>query len=245
MIVGVALLVIAAAGASAQDFRNIASFEADVYFDGEFDTTLNEVFLARLTDLMTLETKIEQRSGSGEGTTFLYLGPIFTWTPNFYTISRYGIGYRTDGVIGHEVEVQANYETAEFLLGGGVRGRAFPKEDQWYVIPSLGGKVYFGDGWGVRLNYYFSYNDLDEIANAAWTEVDYAVTDRVTVKLGGTGEIGENAYQPNEAEISYSVLTGATFKASPTVNIRYHLEYLGRVNYDDGIRNLILVDWRF
>lgn len=246
VLIAAALMVIAATGAAGQqDFRNIASFEADIYFDGSFETKLNEVFLARLTDLLTLETRIEQQNGSGEGLTFLYLGPIFTWTPNFYTISRYGIGYRTDGVIGHEVDIEANYESADFFVGGGVRARALPADDVWYVIPSLGGKVFPGDRFGVMAKYFFSYNNDEEISNALWSEVDYAVSDTVTVKLGGTGEIGEDPYRPDQPDISWSALTGATFRASPTVNIRYHLEYLGRINYEDGIRNLILVDWRF
>jgi hypothetical protein len=231
--------------APAQDFRNIASFQADAYFDGRFEMTLDEVFLARLTDLVTLETKIEQRSGTGDGLTFLYLGPILTWTPRFYTISRYGIGYRTDGVIGHEVAVDANYESSELLLGGGIRGRAFPADDFWYVIPSIGGKVFPGDRFGLLGKYFFSYNSDGDISNAIWSEADYAVTDRVTIKLGGTAEVGEDPGRSDRAEISYSVLTGTTFKASDSVNLRYHLEYLGRVSHQDGIRNLILVDWRF
>jgi hypothetical protein len=238
-------LAIASGLASAQDFRNIASFQADAYFDGRFETTLNEVFLARLTDLLTLETKIEQRSGSGNGLTFAYLGPIFTWTPSFYTISRYGIGYRTDGVIGHEGDIQLNYESPELMLSAGTRARIFPDDDFWYVIPSVGGKVFPGDRFGILAKYFFSYNSNDEISNAIWSEVDYALTDRVTVKLGGTGELGEDPIEPDKAKISYSVLTGASFKATDTVNLRYHLEYLARVNYQDGIRNLILVDWRF
>jgi hypothetical protein len=245
LLLATALLVIGAMGAPAQDFRNIASFQVDTYFDGEFETTLDEVFLARLTDLVTLETKIEQRSGSGNGLTFLYLGPIFTWAPGFYTISRYGIGYRSDGVLGHEVELQANYESPDFFVGGGVRGRAFPDDDVWYVIPSLGGKIFPAQGWGLFGKYFFSYNSSDQVSHAFWSEVDYAVADRVTLKVGGTTEIGEDPIDPDSAEVSYSVLSGATFRASDTVNIRYHLEYLGRVDYADGLRNLILVDWRF
>jgi hypothetical protein len=57
--------------------------------------------------------------------------------------------------------------------------------------------------------------------------------------------VGEDPIEPDDVRLSYSVLTGATFKASDSVNIRYHLEYLGRVGREDGIRNLVLVDWRF
>jgi len=240
-----AVFLLGTSAAAAQDFRNIASFQADAYFNGEFETTLNEVFLANLTSLMTLETKIEQRTRSDNSSTFAYLGPIFTWTPNFYTISRYGIGYHTDDGFGHEFEIDANYESRELHVGGGARARMYPDEDIWFVIPSVGGKIFPGDRVGILAKYFFSYNHKDETSHALWSEADYALTDVVTVKLGGTGEIGDDPRDPDTAKISYTVLTGASFKASDTVNLRYHLEYLGRVDYEDGIRNLILVDWRF
>ncbi|MGM0675681.1 MAG: hypothetical protein ACQETQ_13390 [Spirochaetota bacterium] len=247
LVLTAAVFLLTISPVTAQDFRNIASFEADAYFDGEFETTLNEVFLANLTSLVTLETKIEQQTRSDNSSTFVFLGPIFTWTPNFYTISRYGIGYHTDNNFGHEFEIDANYESQELHVGGGIRARTYPDEDIWFIIPSLGGKIFPGERMGIRAKYFFSYNDQDQTSHALWSEADYAVTDVVTVKLGGSGEIGDDPIDPDTAKISYTVLTGASFKASDTVNLRYHLEYLGRVgeNYDDGIRNLILVDWRF
>ena len=78
-----------------------------------------------------------------------------------------------------------------------------------------------------------------------WSELDYQLADKLNVKLGGTLDHGDHPVRPDESRTTASGITGATLRLSDRVNLRYHFEYFARFSANDGVRNLVLVDWRF
>lgn len=239
------LLAGIAVGASAQDFRNIASFSFDYNFDNTYEATLENVFLAPLTERTTLEANAQQISASNRSLTMFSLGPVFTFPPNVYTISLYGLGIDGDGNFVHEIDLQANYETASYRVGLGARGRYLTEEDDYYVVPSLSGSLRLPAGFGLRGTYFFSWNSDDEISNALWLEGNYQISELLGVKLGGTVDVGDDPRPGGGNRTNSSAITGATFSLSDSVNLRYHFEYYIRGSSANGIKNLVVVDWRF
>lgn len=239
------LLTVAAAAASGQDFRNIASFSFAYDFDNTYTTTLEDVFLAPLAERATLQAKVHQLSGSNRSLTMLSLGPVFNFPPSIYTISLYGIGIDQNGNLVHELNLQANYEIAGYRIGLGSRGQYFGEDGSYYVVPTLGGTLRLPAGFAVQGTYFFSWNSDEEISNALWVEGNYEITDLISVKLGGTVDIGNDPRPGGGNRTNYSAITGARFALSESVNLRYHFEYYFRGTSADGFKNLVVVDWRF
>ncbi|GEM_PF-6777374 len=239
-----------APSASAQDFRNISSFSLDTYFDNTFETRMETVFLAPLpSDRLLLQLKASNQVGNqlGDATslTMVHFGPVILFSPAVYGIITYGAGFREDGTVVHEGDIQLHYESEAFRVGGGARARIEPDDDVAYVIPTIGGKVFLPRGFGVQANWYVGIDNEGEVNHSVWVEVDYAVTPVVTPKLGASVELGENPARPDGSELTYNLISGVGFQLTESVSARYQLEYIGRADRDDGIRNFVYVDWRF
>lgn len=251
------LLLVLPTSAFAQAYRNIASLGFDYYEDQSTKLNVVNVFLAPLSDRASLEARLEREDETKPSVsrTLIALGPIFTWPSGLYTISRYGIGFEKENEdsIFHELNLEANYERPGYYYGGGVRGRYFQADQSWFVIPSLGGKLYLDGGFGVLGKYFFGVNSDDVISHSLWLEGDYAVTPTVTLNLGATAgrEGGDPVEYSDTGEAldviwNYTVLTGARFTLSPGAALKYHLEYLGSsAEPRNGVRNLLLLDVNF
>ncbi len=243
--------------ASSQNFRNIASLGFDYYEDQSTKLNLVNVFLAPLGEQALLEARLEREDETKPSVsrTLIALGPIFTWPSGLYTISRYGIGFEQDNddSFFHELNLEANYEQPGYYYGGGIRSRYFQGDQSWFMIPSLGGKLYLDGGFGILGKYFFGVNSDEVISHSLWLEGDYAITPTVTVNLGATAgrEGGDPVEYSDAGEAldvvwSYTVLSGARFSLSETAALKYHLEYLGSsVEPRNGVRNLLLLDVNF
>ncbi len=252
-----AVIVIGAFGAlgapiiaEAQQYRNITSLSIENFFDGGYALQAENVLIAplapeRLQLLLKARNQTDKLFDSVRSLTMVHAGPIILFTPSVYGIATYGIGMRDTGDLVHEGDLQLHYETVRFRLGGGARGRYEPDEDLAYIIPSLGGRLQLARGFGLSATYYLGLNNDGEFSNAFWAEGDYAITPRVTAKLGGSVELGDDIALPDGSDLTYAVISGVGYTASETLLLRYELHYLGRADLDDGIRNLLFVDWRF
>lgn len=255
IVLGVILVLVG--GVSAQAFRNIAGFSVDSYFDGGgYISRIENVFIAPLVeDRLQLQAKVMNQVDNQKfdgvdveprSLTMFHLGPIVLFSPHLYGLYTYGVGFRGESeTIVHAGDAQLHYETAEFRVGGGVRGQLEPQNDVAYLVGSLGGRVQLPRGIGVFASYYVGFNNDSELSHALWSESDYAVTPRITVKLGGSIELGDDVAWPDGSDTTYSVISGAGFSFSEEVSARYQLDYIGRADRPDGIRNLVFVDWRF
>ncbi len=246
-----ALIIVAATGSLlAADFRNIASFSVENNFDGSFETRLENVFLAPLVPerallQVKLRNEVGNRFGEARSLTMAHLGPVLLLSPSLYSIISYGAGFRESGSLVHEGDLQLHYETVRYRLGGGFRGRLEPSDDVSYVVGSLGGRIAFPRGFGVQATWYTGLDNDGDLSHSTWVEGDYAVSDAVAVKLGGTVDLGDGAGWADGSDTTYSLITGAAFRPSEVVTFRYQFDFIIRPDADNGVRNLLLVDWRF
>ncbi len=234
----------------AQQFRTIASLSAENYFDGSFALHAENVLIMPLPpESLQFQFKARNQTDnffdSTRSLTMVHAGPIILFTPNVYGIAAYGIGLRDTGELVHEGDLQIHYEDVRFRVGGGARGRYEPDDDIAYIIPSIGGRLQLPRGFGIAATYYLGLNNKGELSNAIWTEGDYSLTSRVSLKLGGSMEIGDDIAWPDGSNYSYAVISGVGYAARETLFLRYELHYIGRAELDDGIRNFLFVDWRF
>lgn len=252
-----AMIVVAAMGAvtgpqraEAQSFRNIASFSIETYFDSAFASRIENVFIAPLPpERLQLQVKVSNQTDTlfdnTRSLTMLHTGPIVLFTPELYGIAAYGAGFRDSGSLVHELDLQLHYETPDYRIGGGVRGHIEPDEDVAYVVPTVGGRVQLPRGFGVTAAYFVGINNSGDVNNSFWLEGDYAVTPVVTVKLGASAELGDNVGWPDGSDLTYNLLSGVRLTLSEQVSLRYQLDYIGRADESDGIRNFVYIDWRF
>ncbi|MDA3950973.1 MAG: hypothetical protein PF508_17330 [Spirochaeta sp.] len=247
---GIALLLTAAPSTEAQTFRNMAGFSVENYFDNTFGTRLENVFIAPIRpDKLQVQVKVsnetDNKFGDSRSLSMLHTGPIVLFTPNVYGLAVYGAGFRENGALVHELDVQAHYENATFRVGGGARGHIEPADDVAYVVPSIGGRVQLPRGFGWQATYFLGINNDGELSNSIWSEVDYAVTPVITTKLGGSVKLGEDVAWPDDNELTYNIITGIGLAFSESVSARYQFDYIRRASQADGVRNFVFVDWRF
>lgn len=250
IVFGAAGALLAPTVAEAQQYRNITSVSIENYFDGGYAIQAENVLITPLpTERVQLQFKArnetEKLFDTLRSLTMVHGGPIILFTPSIYGIGAYGIGMRDTGELVHEGDLQLHYENVRFRVGGGVRGRYEPDTDLAYVIPSLGGRVQVAQRFGIGATYYLGLNNDGEISNAFWAEGDYAVSPRVTAKLGGSMELGDDVAWSDGSDLTYALISGVSYAARETLILRYELHYLGRADLDDGIRNFLFVDWRF
>lgn len=89
------------------------------------------------------------------------------------------------------------------------------------------------------------FNNDGDISNSIWMEGDYAVNPVVTVKLGGSAELGDDVELPDGSDLTYNLISGIRVAFTDSVSARYQLDYIGREDQDDGVRSFFFVDWRF
>lgn len=238
------------AAAEAQSFRNIASFSVETYFDSAFASRVENVFLAPLPpEKLQLQVKVSNQTDTlfdnARSLTMLHTGPIVLFTPDLYGIAVYGAGFRDNGSLVHEVDLQLHYETLQYRIGGGVRGHLEPDADVAYVVPTVGGRLQLPRGFGVSAAYFIGINNEGDVNNSFWLEGDYAVHPVVTLKLGASAELGDSVGWPDGSDLTYNLISGVGLALSDQVSLRYQLDYIGRADASDGVRNFVLVDWRF
>jgi hypothetical protein len=226
---------------------------------------LNQVVLFRLTNWLSGEIKIQRQdeepfaSAAPEGwhETTISIAPIFIVSQYNYIIARYGLGIGTgyerpagDQIeladirgLSHDMTVDANYETARFLASLTFRGSLYPDLNYWFVVPSAGIRYVFPVGMGLSGKYFFSYNSQAAVSHAFLSEVEFPVSDRVSLKVGGSGSMTPT--RPIETRWQYTAIAGVSYRVTETLGLKYHVEYLGRQNAGPGIRNLVVLDARF
>jgi hypothetical protein len=250
MTVAITLGAVVPEGLSAQQFRNMAGFSVENYFDNTFGTRLENVFIAPLKeDKLQIQVKVsnetDNKYGFSRSLSMLHTGPIFLFTPNVYGWTVYGAGYREDGDIVHELDAQLYFENPKVRIGGGARGHIEPADDIAYVVPSIGGRVQLPRGFGVQATYFLGVNNEGQLSNSIWVETDYAITQTVSSKLGASVELGENVAVPDNNDLTYNIITGVGVAITDSVSARYQFDYIRRAEQDDGVRNFVFVDWRF
>lgn len=244
MVLVLLIVVVLGGTATAQiGFRNISSVSIDYYFDGSIASDVNQVFLLSFLDWLSAEFKLQRKDTAAIHETNVSVAPIFVVTP-YYIITRYGIGYDSDRRLSHEFTVDANYESALYLANLTFRASLYPATGYWFVIPSAGGKFITQFGIGVMARYFYSYNSDNTSSHAVLSEIDYRISDSVTIKAGGSATFNLDA-SPTEPPTEYTGIAGIAFRFRPGLSLRYHLEYLGRQNLVDGIRNILVLDARF
>lgn len=234
---------------AAQRYRSITGIATENYFDGTYALRLEEVFIApvipgRMQIQGALRHESDNITGSHRSLTAAQTGPILLFGPHLYGSLLYSPGIRDTGDFVHDGDIRLTYEQARYLLTAGTRARWEPAEESSYVVPSLGARVIFARRLGVQATYFMGYNSDREFSQAIWSEVDYRVAPRVTIKLGGTVDLGDRS--PGDGpDRDYTVISGVRLELRETMALRYEFDYIGRTSRDDGIGNRLFLDWRF
>ena len=269
-----ALLALAAPAWAQLGIRNISSVGVDADFDGTISLDINQVILFPVVRWMSGEVKLQRQDSPARSETTLSVAPIFLAGPYHYIIVRYGLGIG-DAAVGegdtgggagadqgadggrafsHSLTLDANRETESFYGNAAVRGAWYPAERYWFVLPTVGVRVPVGARGSVLGRYFVSYNSDGEISNALLAEMGWALSDRFTVKGGASGSVelgapagasGTAAAQGREPAWEVTGITGFSFRVTPGLALRYHLEYLGRIGGTDGVRNIVVLDAAF
>jgi hypothetical protein len=230
---------------TAEGFRNIANIGFDYYFDGSFTLKIDNVFIARLASFFSLEARLLREDQQDYNNTTFFLGPIFSITPQLYTVSTYGLGIDSDGQFSHQIQTDINYETADFWAGAGARAVFYPGQNYYYGIPSAGIKIFFTPDISLLSKYFLSLANDETKSHSLWLQGEFFLGDVFSLKAGGTGGVNFEESIGKGTSYSYSIIGGAGFKISSDFTLRYTFEYLGDTADAHGIRNLLTADIRF
>ena len=263
-LLGFMLGLVVAAGFAQVDIRNISSVGVDANFQGPAGIDVNQVVLFDVTDWLNGEVKLQRQDTAVLHETTISVAPIFIVSSYNYIIVRYGLGIGTgaeasntvetnaDGrSFSHDLAIDANHETASVYANLAVRGSYYPDDDYFFVLPTVAARFSLGSRWSVLGRYFFSYNSEQAISNAVLGEASYQLTDRFQIKAGASGALdlvrtpwmADDA--PRDTEWEVTGITGFAFRVRPTLALRWHFEYLGRLGQADGIRNILVLDATF
>ncbi|MFW5683697.1 MAG: hypothetical protein ACOC1I_02490 [Spirochaetota bacterium] len=263
ILLALVLVVFTLTGAWAQlGIRNISSVGVDADFDGSLALDINQVVLFDLVDWLSGEVSLQRQDSSTLRETTISVAPIFIVSDYNYIIVRYGlgIGAGNEGLdsseaqgsadLSHDLTIDGNYETATMYANIAVRGSYYPADNYWFVLPTVAGRLQITERTGVLGRYFFSYNSEQAVSNAVIAELSYRFTDRLSGKAGATGSLDlhrapgdPSTGAPPEWELTG--IAGVSFQVRPGLALRYHLEYLGRLDGTDGIRNILVLDASF
>ena len=226
---------------------------------------INQELLFDIADWLSAELKIQRQdeqpyasaAPAGWHETTISVAPIFITTPYTYFIMRYGLGIGTGyerpageaqevtGQTGlsHDLTIDANFESESVSANLTLRGSLYPDLDYWFVVPSAGIRATVANEISLSTRYFFSLNSAAVISHATVVEVEFPLTDRLRLKAGGSANVTPSA--DPDSRWGYTVITGLAARITDTLNLRYHLEYLGRQGNGPGIRNLLVLDARF
>ncbi len=241
----VALLLLAGAAAvEAEGLRSITSITVDTWFDGDWRTEVEEVFLARVARPLTLQAKVARIDSDGRHQSWFHAGPVVSFTDTVYLITAYGVGLDSESDLTHEGELDLNYETAEVAVSMGARGNWLPDLDYGFLVPSMSARIRPTERLGLFGKLFVSLDTDREVTGSVWSEADYAVNPLVRAKAGFTVSYANG--------FGYSVIGGGSFHFTPNVVLRYSISYLGEtVEYvttpqtRTGIENALILDWKF
>ena len=259
------LLVFAMVGANAQiDIRNISSVGVDANFDSTVALDVNQVVLFDVTSWLSGELKLQRQDTPVLHETTISVAPIFILNSFNYLIVRYGLGIgagaeqsadTTDDAearnLSHDLTIDANYEAPGIYANIAVSSSYYPDKDYWFVLPTVAARFALGPQWSLLGRYFFSYNSEQAISNAILSEAYYQVGERFSIKGGATGSLdlvrpaGSTGDEPRESQWELTGIAGFSYRIRPTLSLRYHLEYLGRLDAADGIRNILVLDATF
>ena len=76
------------------------------------------------------------------------------------------------------------------------------------------------------------------------SEIDFRISNAISIKAGGSATFNLDA-GPTEPPNEFTGIAGIAFTFRPGLSLKYHFEYLGRQNLEDGIRNILVLDAKF
>ncbi len=239
------LIILAVCGqAPAEGFRNITSFTAYSYFNGDWRLESTEVFLARIASPLTVVAKIMRVDAPGWYQHFFFLGPVVSFTDTLYLEAVYGLGIDSGGFLTHEIDANFNWETDTMATSVGLKADWFPESGYYYYLPSISGKFHPLPALGLFGKFFLSIDRDAVLTESFWGEADYRFSPLFGVRAGFTVSKAD--------AFGYSMIIGADFFLRPTVALKYTFQYLSdTVEYltspqpRSGIANALILDLRF
>ncbi len=239
------LIILAGFGrAAAEGFRNIASFTANSYFNGDWRLETTDVLLARIASPLTAEVKITRVDTPGWNQHFFFLGPVVSFTETLYLEAVYGLGIDSDGFFTHEINANFNWETETTATSLGLKADWFPESGYYYYLPSISGKFHPLPALGLFGKFFLSIDSGAVLTESFWGEADYRFSPMFRARAGFTVSKADT--------FGYSLIAGVDFFFCPTVALKYSFQYLSdTVEYltspqpRSGIANALILDLRF
>jgi hypothetical protein len=240
------LLLGVCAGAAPEGFRNIASVQADAYFNGDWRLELTNVFLARIVPALTAVAKLSRVDTAGWNQNLIFLGPVVSFTKNLYLEAVYGLGIDSDGVFTHKFDVNFNYETDANATSVGLRADWLPASGYCYFIPSVSGKLHPLPALGLFGKFFLSMDSEPAVTVdtlSFWGQADYRFSPLLGARAGFTMSHADT--------FGYSLAAGLDFFFRPAVILKYTFQYLSDsigiadLEPHSGIENALMLDLRF
>jgi hypothetical protein len=251
VVLAVALLLAAAAPARADGFRSITTVTGDYYFANDtsgasYYIETDEVFLARVLPMLTVEAKVTRNDFIGGPQHIFYLGPVVTFTDTLYLVAAYGLGIDSSLRLLHEADLDFNWETDLAAAFASVKVVYFTADSTWYALPSIGGRFHMTPKLGIFGEYFMSYNNLRQLTGAFWGQADYAISPVFTLLGGFTFSYSRN--------LGFSIIAGTNLTLTDAISLQYKFSFLSNVvqyltesspTTSYGVENLVSLDWKF
>jgi hypothetical protein len=233
--------------ASGDGLRNIASFTADTYFNGNYNIETLDVFITRLTSVFSIQARLSRIDSPGSYRHTIGIGPVINFTPSLYLDARYSCGFDSVWIVSHEAEVNLTNETDTSSLSCGIRGALYlypesgPVSSYWFLIPTASGEFLVLDHLDLFGKIFVSVNNDNLVSESFWGEAGWSFDSTITLRAGFTLSYINS--------IGYSVIGGINYRFSKDFILRYTFQFLANaVVYDTGpgigygIQNVLIAD---
>jgi hypothetical protein len=238
------LLTVCPFFSNAEGLRNITAVSVDYYFDASYRINVEDVFIVRLSPTVSALVKATRSDSPNQYEYVGAIGPIVNFTDNLYMEVLYSFGLDNAFHTGHGGEINLNYETETSVLGLGVKGRYFPEDSYYFILPSVSGRIQPVAWLSIFSKIFLSWNSREDFSGSYWGETAWILDPVFTIRTGFTLDWSGG--------FGYSIIAGLNFQFSPAVLLKYTFQFMDTtVDFSPvpqrryGIGNGIVLDVKF
>ncbi|MCE5252258.1 hypothetical protein LLG96_18815 [bacterium] len=245
----VTVLFVGSTAGSAERVRNIFSFSYLDYSGIGLSKVFENTALVRVRPSASLLVRAYHDHRSSWNNTIITAGSVLNIGSNHYIELTYGHGRDSADQTSDHFTAELTREKTRYIAGIGFRHSSYPGISFSLLSPSIRFSVTPRLSlWG---KYFGSVDSDGNFDQSYWTDGEYGITRRISLRLGITG--GNRLYSPEYetlltkgANMSFfSVLAQVSYIFSDGLTFYYLYENMSRESKYTDLKNILIVDVRF
>lgn len=230
-------------------FRNIFSVTHIDYENIGVSTVFENALVSHIKPGISALVRVYHDRRSDWHNSIITIGPVLNLNRYHYVELTYGYGYDKDNRRADYLSFELTREKPRYLAGIGFRHSTYP--GYTYNMLSPGMKFYVTSRVALWGKIFIIKDSDDNFDLACWTDVEFFITRRFSVRAGITG--GNRLYNPEYEFLFdgktnmrfFSVLSQLSYSVSDNISVKFLFENMSRQSKYTDIKNTLIIDARF